>query len=391
MTAFFLLSFDLSVYYTLIMYLADVILGIPSFAAGWVFLQLMITLYSLRITYMEDRQGLNVLCVFVPLLSFLFQPSLLPEAMILPVWLWLGIRMFRMDYDMDYASFRRLASRILLIEFILALALFFLPRWSRALIASVPYFSIQLCVSVCSLRYLRQQRTGGLSSLAVTGLVMLVSLLAGLSGFFSRLASLAARVYLWLASKLLEVVIPGEAPQIAEFEFPEAVMPEIGGDPLPSEGGAAHGVIAAMQEMSLFEKILIVLVVVIAVLAVVFFLLHFMKGQKYYRRRKNDDITEKIEGKKKNRLGLFAPSDHRGAVRWYYACYIRECRRRGILLTPEMNSEQVEAADDLLDEETSHAFRQLYIRCRYSSQPVSAEDVKLAKQYYRSAKSAARA
>lgn len=391
MTAFFLLSFDLSVYYTLVMYLADVILGIPSFAAGWVFLELMISLYSLRISYIEDREGLNVLCVFVPLLSFLFQPSLLQAAMILPIWLWLAVRMFRMDYDMDYASFRRLASRILLAEFLCALSLFFLPGWGGALIAAIPYFAIQLCVSVCSLRYLRQQRTGGLSSLAVTGIVMLVSLMAGLSGFFSRLAGFIGRLYLWLVSKLLEVVIPGELPQFEGLDFPEAVMPEVGGDPLPSDGGQAHGAIAALQEMSLFERILIVLVIVIAVLAVIFLLLHFMKGKRYYRRRKNTDITEKIEGKKKNRMSLFAPSGHREAVRWYYARYIRECRRRGILLTPEMNSEQIAAADDLLDEETSRAFRQLYIRCRYSSQPVSSEDVKMAKQYWRSVKNAARA
>ncbi|MBQ7992477.1 MAG: hypothetical protein IJ252_05550 [Solobacterium sp.] len=392
MSAFFTLNFDLAVYYTILMYLADVIIMIPRFAPGYVFLVLMISLYSLRITYLQERTGLNVLCAFVPFLSLLFRPTLLQAGLMAPVWIWLVIRMYRMDYDHGYSQFKNLCGNVLITEFILSLVLFYLTRTGSALISTIPYLAIELCVMVCTLRYLRQERTGGMISLAMTGSVMVLSLLASLTGFLSRVFRLLGRIYLTLVSKLFSSTLPDQLPQIdTDIELPDALIVDTGGTPMESTGNVVINVIAAVKEMSLLEKILIIAVLVLIVLAVAGVILYSLKGHRYYRRKKNEDITEKIEGKKKSRMPLFAPADHREAVRWYYARYMKECRKKGILITPQMNSAEIEAADDLLDSSDKRAFRDLYIRCRYSSYEADSEDVKKAKQFYKNARNAARA
>jgi uncharacterized Tic20 family protein len=391
MSAFFALNFDLAVFYTIFMYLADVLFRTDRFAAGYVFLVLMICLYSLRLEHLPERTGLNVLCAFVPFLSLLFMPTVIQMGLMAPVWVWLVIRMYRMDYDHGYSQFKELCSNVLIAEFILSLVLFYLTRTGNALIQTIPYFAIQLCVMVCTLRYLRQERTGGMISIALTGSVMTASLLASLTGFFSRVLHLLGKVYLWLVSKLFSISIPEPVPQNnMDISLPDAEVIQPGGIPMEGEGNTVINVIAAVMEMSLFEKILIVAVLALIVLAVAALILYSLKGHRYYRRKPDADITEKIEGRKKSRMPLFAPSDHREAVRWYYARYLKECRRKGILITPQMNSAEIEEADDLLTPADKQAFRDLYIRCRYSSSEADAEDVKKAKQYYKSARSAAR-
>ncbi len=389
MTAFFRLLSDLSAYCALILYLACLILRIPYFMPGFGFLLLTVCVLALACARQEKR--LIAIGALIPLLSLLFKPSLLQFAMMVPVWIYLVYSALKETYDLSWYECLKLCRTILLVQVLAALCLFFLPGWADALINAIPFVSVELCAMVCSLRYFRQEHTGGMISLGLCAGVSLFSLFAALTGFFPVLFGKFKQWYLRLVSLLFNIGSAQVLPPAEEIEIPSAVNPDLpSGELLPSDGNAMPAVIEQIKEMGLLEKIIIVLIIVIAVGTIIYLLFYSMKGHRYYRREHEGDISEKITPEKKHRLSLFVPSDPKEAIRWYYAKYLKEAGKHGVLLKAQMTSRDLLEQDHLLSYEDASAFRAVYIKARYSKAVPSQQDVQSAKEFWKSAKAASR-
>jgi hypothetical protein len=84
------------------------------------------------------------------------------------------------------------------------------------------------------------------------------------------------------------------------------------------------------------------------------------------------------------------PSDPKEAIRWYYAKYLKEAGKHGVLLKAQMTSRDLLEQDHLLSYEDASAFRAVYIKARYSKAVPSQQDVQSAKEFWKSAKAASR-
>jgi CheY-like chemotaxis protein len=235
--------------------------------------------------------------------------------MMVPVWIYLVYSALKETYDLSWYECLKLCRTILLVQVLAALCLFFLPGWSDALINAIPFVSVELCAMVCSLRYFRQEHTGGMISLGLCAGVSLFSLFAALTGFFPVLFGKFKQWYLRLVSLLFNIGSAQVLPPAEEIEIPSAVNPDLpSGELMPSDGNAMPAVIEQIKEMGLLEKIIIVLIIVIAVCTIIYLLFYSMKGHRYYRREHEGDISEKITPEKKHRLSLFVPSDPKEAI-----------------------------------------------------------------------------
>ena len=112
---------------------------------------------------------------------------------------------------------------------------------------------------VCSLRYFRQEHTGGMISLGLCAGVSLFSFFAALTGFFPVLFGKFKQWYLRLVSLLFNIGSAQVLPPAEEIDIPSAVNPDLpSGELMLSDGNAMPAVIEQIKEMGLLEKIIIV-------------------------------------------------------------------------------------------------------------------------------------
>ena len=389
MTGFFKLFADISVYYALILYLAKAIANVDYFAAGWFFLVLMCAARGLVIQYAKDDHPALKLLYLIPCLSLLFSSSVVQAALWIPLWVWCVCSFESGAYDFTHDAYRSLCYKECIIIFLCWISLFFLPKWPEAIVQAAFYLAFALAGMVIMLRYLRQEKTGGGISLGLMAALLASSGLCAFFHVFSSLFHLLKRGYLWLVSLLFKIVTPETFSFMDDIKLPNAPDIHLDGSPEFSEGNPVISVIAPLKEMSLFEKILILLVIAMIAGVIIWILFRSMKGHRFYQRKETDETIERIKPSKKARMALFVPGDPREAVRWYYAHYVHECVKKGLITRDNVNSKDVEEASAAFcDEQLRKDFRQLYIRVRYSSGPVSRQDVNLARSYWKQIRSA---
>ncbi|MGM9638511.1 MAG: DUF4129 domain-containing protein [Butyricicoccaceae bacterium] len=79
----------------------------------------------------------------------------------------------------------------------------------------------------------------------------------------------------------------------------------------------------------------------------------------------------------------FARRSERESIRHQYRKFLRECLNRGFMITPDFDSRQISAgAADYFPQAPLEAFRQLYIRARYTDREISKEDARRAKSLF---------
>ena len=384
--AFRLIS-DLSMYYAVILCMMELLTKSRPFVLFYIFAWVMIWLDTFR-RIRKPRPALLVYAICaIPLISFLFHPDLIQMISVMPIWVWLSYAMITGRFDQSYEQYKSQAKKVVLIMFLMLLAYFWVPGFMTAFIHAVPFIAISLAVAVCTLRYLRQERTGALRNAVYISGVTLGCLIAAATNLFNVIWNLFCRAYLWAVNLLFS--IPSSSvfePFVNDLELPEAVLPQLGEFTDESIHIESVNVLAQTQEQTLLEKILIIAAMTILISFITWLFLS-SKNSVMVRREKKDEEQEKIVRRKKARLPLFAPSQPREAVRYYYAKYMRECRRQAILIEPSMTAGEIsEASAVLLDEENREAMRDLYIRSRYSSQDISTHDAETAKQIYRQLK-----
>lgn len=388
MTGFFKLFADISVYYALIFYLSKAIANVDYFAAGWFFLILMCAARGLTVQFAKDNHPALKLLYLIPSVSLLFSPTFVQAALWIPLWVWCVYSFESGAYDFTYGAYRSLCYKECIVIFLCWISLFFLPEWPYAITQAAFYLAFALAGMVIMLRYLRQEKTGGGISLGLMAALLAASGFCSFFHVFSSLFNLLKRGYLWLVSLLFKIVTPETFSFMDESALPDAVELKPEGTPVFSEGNPVISLIAPLKEMSLFEKILIFLVIALIAGVIIWILFRSMKGHRFYQRKEAEETVEKIRPSRKARMSLFAPGDPREAVRWYYARYVHECVKKGLVVKDNVNSKQIEEASAVfLDEQVCRDFRQLYIRVRYSSAPVTRGDVNLARSYWKQIRS----
>lgn len=392
MIGFLKLFCDISVYYALIMYLCRLIMSVDFFAPGYLSLILMVLLVSLRQSFYEEKPAADIPLFFLPALSLFFHPSSVQALLIIPVWGWCVFSCLRQAYDFSYYEFLQLCRNEMIVLFLIYLCLFFLPSFKEAITGVIPYFALLIAGMICMLRYLREDKSGGPVSISLCAGVLSVSFLAAFTNVFGFAGRFVKALYLWIVSLMFKVVTPENLSFLDHFDPPQAGDLDVGGMAYESEGVQEISIPAMAKEMTVFEKILIILLIAALVLIISAILFHAVKGRRFYRREGEKEITEKIPVKKKRRIALFAPNDPREAVRWYYARYVREAMKKGLVLSPAATSLDIMTdTNTVFDEKENEAFRQLYIKARYSSEHITRQEAEAAKECWRAFRSAMQA
>ena len=83
---------------------------------------------------------------------------------------------------------------------------------------------------------------------------------------------------------------------------------------------------------------------------------------------------------------LFPPSEPRKAVRYYYRCFLRTCQKMGVFFPSSADSQTIEQQSQKFFRPESlgqlRQVRRVYIKARYSDDPVQEQDVQQIKSAY---------
>ena len=83
---------------------------------------------------------------------------------------------------------------------------------------------------------------------------------------------------------------------------------------------------------------------------------------------------------------LFPPSEPRKAVRYYYRCFLRTCQKMGVFFPSSADSQTIEQQSQKFFRPESlgqlRQVRRVYIKARYSDDPVQEQDVQQIKAAY---------
>ena len=83
---------------------------------------------------------------------------------------------------------------------------------------------------------------------------------------------------------------------------------------------------------------------------------------------------------------LFPPSEPRKAVRYYYRCFLRTCQKMGVFFSSSADSQTIEQQSQKFFRPESlgqlRQVRRVYIKARYSDDPVQEQDVQQIKSAY---------
>ena len=400
MTEIYKLLFDLSLYYTLSgFYLILIAEESPSVV---LFLALLAAagldaLLRVRVKARGKSVFLRILPLLLPLAALLAKPTLIQSLHALPAWLYLGFSMLTDRVDTRYLSFRGryyFGLRLLLLFIFGAL---FPGRFGPALAAIIPYLIGMLLSGICMLRMLREQRRDGLRhGLYLAAFVLLCAaltlgkapqlLLRGV-GLAYRwvltplilvaaivLAVLFYGVYLlasWLVSRIQGT---GEVPKLQLQEAAEIL-------------GLENQYAAATADLTWLKVLLIVLAALFLLLILILI----------FRRLMGDRITPAAHQLWKERggkiadapaavvrPGLLRPRENRLAVRYYYARFLAECRRRGLNIPVGMTAaELAERCAGVFPGADPGALAAVYRPARYSpSDPVTRADVQRAAELW---------
>jgi hypothetical protein len=132
-----------------------------------------------------------------------------------------------------------------------------------------------------------------------------------------------------------------------------------------------------------FSTIVMVIVIIVGLIGAVYIFRRMLQRR---RRQDSTGFSESIlqtDTAKSVRDRMIAPKDPREAVRWYYRRFLRHCRSKDMPVTPNLDSRQINDMAqnmNIAPLEDTDPLRDVYLDARYSSKPVTDEDVQQAKE-----------
>ena len=354
MTELYKLVFDLALYYLLSGYFFSLIFRSVPAAAGFFLLVAVVVLDVMLRRRKSCARVLRWLPLLLPVLTLCARPNLWQILQLLPAWAYLGWSLRSGRISVDYFEFH---DHFFFGVKLLLLLLAGIPFWSgvpQALGGILPYLILMLTDGVCLLRMLREKQQKGLLQGLYIGLFLLLcaGLTAGhapqllMKGFgvvyrtvlvplFFAVAMLAGAagyvVYLllkWLVSRK-----NGSA---------EPLQIEMGD--IAKEIGLEEQYSRYLIDLSWLKPVGITLAALAAAL-ILFLIFHRLTGEKRPAKatRAVSERSERIApgSRRKRGSGWLRPRDPRLAVRYYYARFLEESRKRGQQPTPGMTAAEL--------------------------------------------------
>ncbi len=400
MAGIYKLIFDLSLYYSLTGFYLVVFFRTPPSALGMLLLCAAVGLEAfLRGRNVELTKRVPVLAL--PIFALVVWPGLWPAIHLMPAWLYVGWSLVTGRINVEYEEFRGhygFGLRLLLIM----LPAFLLCKWvGEAFIAAVPYLALMLSVGVCLLRMLREVTPSGTKQA-----IFIMAFVAGCAILtVGRAPQMVLAVIKFLYQNVVAVVLLG-AVLLLGMGFYGLFKGFFWLISLFSKGEEKEVVMdlrSAAEMLGLEDefvdktgdilwlRILGYILVALIVAVVLFFIFRRLLGKG--RREENEDpwseLRESVEpGAKRRRRSVLRPRDPRMAVRYYYAKFLVECRRRGMRSKPGNTSKELaEMSAAYFPGGDTGQLAAIYAPARYSERAaVTPQDAERAKEAYSSLK-----
>jgi hypothetical protein len=330
---------------------------------------------------------------------FLFAKTGADRFVTVPMILYLAAVAARKSYVLDYASALERFMTCLKLLFVPMLLVVIAGNWRGFLDVMLPYFFFFLVLSVILLRMLRHNdavitdrrfrlmNLGEILLLCGAGYLLSSGYALALARF---LVSLAVRYLLrplfmgilyvfagfaWLLNKIFSGIDFGDI----DFEGIE----QLGQEMQESEGfmeAAQSGEHGAAMQISTY--VLIGIGAAIVVLVVILLFRALMRAGRRDADNRFDDVRESLDDAKsaRDRRLTRAPRDR---VRHTYRKFLKLCDARGIGTGEYLNSAQInEQARHVFRTPALSALRDVYLKARYTTADIGADDVRRAKNAY---------
>ena len=392
MTEFYKLVFDLALYTTLSGFFLRLTARVAPSGVMFLALCAAVALDAFLRSKEKSRGAARFLPLLLPLLGLLARPTLWQCVLAVPAWAYLCFSILSGRFELRYDQFRAHYGLGLKLLILLVLCPLFPSEFAAALVEVIPYLVLMLVCGVCLLRMLREQRREGLRQ----GLYLaaFVAFCAGLTlGRAPQLLLKAAGiVYQNVLAPLLFVIAIALAAVFYAFYLITAwlVKRRQGStDPLQINlQGAAEvlGLEEEYKEYTMDFRWLKALLLVLGAALIVFLLVRLFRRLLGERASEAAalpfrDVPSSAQGRTGAPTpGRIRPRDPRLAVRWYYARFLHECRRRGVPLPAGMTAEEVSRrASDAFPGADTGALTALYRPARYQlTRRVTPEEVRTA-------------
>ncbi len=400
MTALYKLIFDLTVYYSLAGYYFNVIAGQAPSALGYLLLCITAGLYLL----LRSRGASPERCrpvLILPVLTFVLWPGIWSAIHMLPAWFYLGWALVTARTEITYLEYHSHFNFGLGIQGLMAPCFMFFPqRGGPAFIDAIPYITVLLAVGICLMRLLRENTKSGAKQAAfilafVAGCALLTVgqapqlLMAGVKWLYQHVVAVGILVlvltvgmmfyYLGVAFYWLVSLLKGE----------EAAEPQMDMRSVAETMGLEEELLGATAT-PLWLNILLYCLAGLLVLGVIFLIFRKLLGSRSGQTARTpwEEERESIDAPaRRRRRSLTRPRDPRLAVRFYYARFLDECRRRGLSLRPGLTGEELAHYSEKLfpgAEGMPAKLTRVYSPARYSLRtPVTPGQVTEAEQLWR--------
>ncbi len=351
------LLFDLSLYYTVFGYYLSLAVSTPPSAAFYLALAGSILLDSLlrvQHVYETGSRMLRFLPMLLPFAALTFHPALPQILHVLPVWAYLAFSMITDRVQISYTAFRLHFSFGLWMLLLMVFGPLFPGSLAASFTGAIPYLVGMLVYGVCLLRMLREQRPDGVKQGLYILLFILICVLLTVGQAPQLLVRGLGLVYRFvIAPLILAAAILIGAVAYVVYALLRWLISFAKGEPEPLqlrlEGAAETLGVEEQLETIVADLLWLRTVLIIAGAAFLLFLLYRLfrrllgkktgaGGMNPWRERQSD---RGAEGGIARKTGVFRPRDPRLAIRWDYAHFIAECRRRGVTVKEGMTASEL--------------------------------------------------
>ncbi len=385
MTECYKLVFDLALYYTISGYFFMLIARVSPSSAAFVAMAAAVGTDALlrRLHFFEKRKRwLRYLPLLLPLLTLLFHPTFWQMIHFLPVWLYLGWSMVTDRVQTDYEGFRSRFFFGIKLLLLLVLGPMFPKQFSTALLHTIPYLIVMLAIGICLLRMLREDRPEGLRQAIYIAVFILLCALLTLGRAPQMLLKGIGYVYRGVIAPLILVAALLIAVLFYGFYILFAWLVALvrGSQPEPltldvQSAAEMFGLGDKYSEGSLdlsWLRTLLIILGVAVLLLLLFLIFRRLLGDREKTapvspwQEQTAELSQGKPGRKK--VGILRPRDPRLAVRYYYAKFLSECRKRGVDIPCGITAtELAERTADVFPGADPASLAALYRPARYSA------------------------
>lgn len=399
MTALYKLLFDLAVYYAVSGYYLRVFWDRqPSF------LGFFLLVLSVGAALLLEKRLIPPLRAAIPMLALLClftRPGIAALLQLLPAVAYLSFSLYTGATKLRFEEFRDHFFFGLRLLLVVLPPLLFSRRAVPALMEMIPYLVFLLAAGVCLMRMLREKTaSGGKQALFIGAFLLGCALFtagrapqllwSALTFFYQKIFAPVILMAIIAVGMFVYLFFKGFFWLVSLLRKEEAEPVQLDLRSAAETMGLEDTYDYVVKDFPLMRIIGYVLLAVGILLALIW-LFRRLLGE-----RKGETAEEAASERsgaappmeKKRKPGLTRPRDPRLAVRYYYARFLRECRRRKVVLSPGMTSRELAAACAYAFPGADPAILQrLYLPARYSSHtPVTGADANAARDAWRELK-----